>query len=419
MITSLFVLFLFMIGVPVLMSQDVVPSEAGVDVSNAVPDGSNGLTDVVEGEPSVQEVLPEIMIPPPEQLVVIDVPNDSGGAISMTWSYPKAAPKPDKFVIERKEKGSTEFEQLGRVSPLTNDYTDNNCTDGTEYIYRVGTQLGDQVVFSGPSQPVSSTDHWFNWARFNVFIGSIVICSLILLFIQMARSGRELYIRRIAGLSAVEEAIGRATEMGKPILFVPGIGYIEDVATIAALNLLGEITKRIVNYNVRLICPNFDPIVFTVAREIVKETYTAEGRPDYYNPNSVFFVVNNQFAYAAAVDGIMLREKPATNFFMGYFSAESLILAETGAMTGAIQIAGTDCISQLPFFITACDYTLIGEELYASSAYLSKNALLLGTLKGQDYSKLVIIVAIIAFSILNLIWPDLGIMKFFKTGGSV
>ena len=79
------------------------------------------------------------------------------------------------------------------------------------------------------------------------------------------------------------------------------------------------------------------------------------------------------------------------------------ILAETGASTGAIQIAGTDSVFQLPFFITACDYTLIGEELYAASAYLSREPLLLGSLKGQDYGKLVIIaVAVIGSALLLL-----------------
>jgi hypothetical protein len=87
----------------------------------------------------------------------------------------------------------------------------------------------------------------------------------------------------------------------------------------------------------------------------------------------------------------MLREKPAANFYMGYFYAEALILAETGSSSGAIQIAGTDADTQLPFFITACDYTLMGEELYAASAYLSRNPLLLAQLRGQDIGKAVII----------------------------
>ncbi|UCG92590.1 MAG: hypothetical protein JSV97_02455, partial [candidate division WOR-3 bacterium] len=95
--------------------------------------------------------------------------------------------------------------------------------------------------------------------------------------------------------------------------------------------------------------------------------------------------------------------KPATNLFLGYFWAESLILAETGASTGAIQIAGTDSVFQLPFFITACDYTLIGEELYAASAYLSKEPLLLGSLKGQDWGKMIILGMLIVASALILI----------------
>jgi hypothetical protein len=70
-------------------------------------------------------------------------------------------------------------------------------------------------------------------------------------------------------------------------------------------------------------------------------------------------------------------------------------LAETGATTGAIQIAGTDAFTQLPFFVTTCDYTLMGEELYAASAYLSREPKLLGSLKGQDVGKAILIVVIV------------------------
>ena len=85
----------------------------------------------------------------------------------------------------------------------------------------------------------------------------------------------------------------------------------------------------------------------------------------------------------------MVRQRPATILYMGMFYAESLVLAETGASIGAIQIAGTDAVTQLPFFITSCDYTLIGEELYAASAYLSREPILLGGLKGQDTVKFI------------------------------
>jgi hypothetical protein len=182
------------------------------------------------------------------------------------------------------------------------------------------------------------------------------------------------------------------------------------------MNILGEIAKKTAQYDTTLVVPNSDPVVYTIAREMVKEAHAKVGRPDTFKPDNVYYITSEQFAYAAAVDGIMVREKPATNFMLGWFAAESLILAETGATTGAIQIAGTDAVYQLPFFITACDYTLIGEELYAASAYLSREPLLLGSLVGQDYGKLVILIVLALSSVLYLLsavkgltWLDFAI----------
>jgi hypothetical protein len=134
--------------------------------------------------------------------------------------------------------------------------------------------------------------------------------------------------------------------------------------------------------------------VLAVCQEITKQAYLEAGKPDAYREDANFFITDDQFSYTAAVDGIMLRQKPAANFFMGYYYAESLLLTETGASTGAIQIAGTDADHQLPFFVTTCDYTLIGEELYAASAYLSREPVQVGTLRAQDLGKAVILGAI-------------------------
>jgi hypothetical protein len=116
------------------------------------------------------------------------------------------------------------------------------------------------------------------------------------------------------------------------------------------------------------------------------------GKPDQFKDEMVTYITYDQFAYTASVTGKMVRERPATNFFIGSFFAESLILAETGQSVGAIQIAGTAELAQLPFFVTTCDYTLIGEELYAASAYLSKEPLLLGTIKAQDTIKAILMI---------------------------
>jgi len=270
-------------------------------------------------------------------------------------------------------------------------------------------------LISATAEKVTAPVQIFNVSRLNVLAALIFYGLLLLYFIYRARKGKEMFVRRIAGLDAVEEAVGRATEMGKPILYVPGLATIDTVATIASMNILSQVAKKTAAYGTVLLVPNRDPVVYTVAREVVKEAYADAGRPDAFNQDHVYFITQDQFGYTSAVCGTMVRDKPATNFFLGQFWAESLVLAETGATTGAIQIAGTDSIFQLPFFIVACDYTLIGEELYAASAYLSREPLLLGSLKGQDWGKMIILGILVLTSIIALLGFD-KVVSLFSIG---
>ncbi len=251
------------------------------------------------------------------------------------------------------------------------------------------------------------TNHFFpqpNWFKANMvpaLIAALTFGLLVFIMVGKAKKGHDLFIRPIAGIEEIDNAIGRATEMGKPILFVPGLSGISDVATLAGLSILGRVAKKAAEYDTKILVPVRAPIVLPIAQEVVKEAHYEAGRPDTYDRNSVFFITTAQFAFVAGVNGIMIREKTATNFYMGMFWAEALIMAETGSTTGAIQIAGTDAITQIPFFITTCDYTLIGEELYAASAYLAKEPLMLGTLKAQDYLKLLIMLFILGGTVLS------------------
>ncbi len=248
------------------------------------------------------------------------------------------------------------------------------------------------------------------------FIGSLVLGISIgamgflvgLAVIKAKGKETKLYVRPLAGISAVDEAIGRATEMGKPILYVLGLGTASDIATICSFTILGRVAKRVADHQSTLMVPCYDPIVMTVAQEVVRNAYTESGRPDAYSDDQVFFVTQSQFAYVAAVNGMMLRELPASNFYLGIFYAESLLLAETGSLAGSIQIAGTDQVAQLPFFIVACDYTLIGEELYAASAYLSGEPTLLGSLKAEDWGKAIFII----LTIIGVIAATAGWQQF-------
>jgi hypothetical protein len=195
---------------------------------------------------------------------------------------------------------------------------------GTMYLKFTAAKEG--VTVEAPQVfEVDAVENWFSAGKLNALIFAVLFAATVLFFIARARRDPNLFIRRIAGLNAVDEAIGRATEMGKPILYLNGMDPLASLSTLAALNILGRVARRVANYESSLTVPCRDPIVLTVAQEIVKSGYADAGRPDAYNPDNIFFLTDDQFSYSAAVCGLMLREKPAANFLMGYYYAESLL----------------------------------------------------------------------------------------------
>jgi hypothetical protein len=370
---------------------------------------------------AAMKALPDTTLPAPvTEVTARDNPNDAGGTIRLDWQL-SADDRPGGsvvgYVIYRALGADGEFTQLGDVPQGARTLEEGNAVTGTPYYYKVVpvtaamSQNGvpaDLVRSTMAVGPVESKAQWFDLRRINVAVGVVLLWFFILFMIYRAKSGKELFIRKLAGMEAVDEAVGRATEMGRKVLYVPGINDMDDVQTIAAMTILGHVAQLAAQYETWIEVPVCRSIVMVTAREVVKEAYTRAGRPDSFNENQVHYLTDDQFGYAAGIDGMVVREKPAAIFLLGSFFAESLILAETGNASGAIQIAGTAQPSQLPFFVAACDYTLIGEELFAASAYLSREPRLLGSLKGQDMGKAVILVAIVV----GIVLETFGIWQF-------
>ena len=282
------------------------------------------------------------------------------------------------------------WQSLGIIPATETSYQATGLEKDRQYVFAVRAIGSDKSLstMTPPSGPVVPEAAWFNLSKLPLLIALSLISFAVLLFVVLARGGMPMNIRTIAGLKAVDEAVGRATEMGRSILYINGIQDMDDLQTVAGVTVLGRVSKTAAEYDAKIEVPTSRSLVMTAARETVQSSYFSAGRPDAYNPDLIYYVTDEQFGFVAYVSGMMTREKPAACFYMGSFFAESLILAETGNSVGAIQIAGTANPSQLPFFVAACDYTLIGEEFFAASAYLSGQPDQLGSLKGQDIGKM-------------------------------
>jgi hypothetical protein len=346
-------------------------------------------------------ILLGLLAQPPVNVIAYDTPNDEVSSITLKWERSPAdsdnAVLFRGYEIYRSGSATGEFKSVGFVPAGTTRFDDGNSEiqDGKEYFYIVRSVTDSGYEESAAVGPVASSAQWFNSQRVNVLAIALLVSLLVIYYIRRAHAGDRLFVRKIAGLDAIEDAVGRSTEMGRPILYSFGLSYLNEVWTLASLSILYRVAQKCGEYSTRLLVPHYDPLVMSAAQETVKQAYTETGRPDLYDERDSPFLTADQFGYAAGVDGIIMREKPGAVFWQGYFYAESLILAETGHSVGAIQIAGTTSVEQIPFFVAACDYTLIGEEMYAASCYLRPEPQMLGSLKGEDLTKAMIIVFLV------------------------
>jgi hypothetical protein len=368
--------------------------------TSSLPDTLSGITG-----------FPAAGIVPPAILSLEDTPNDAGTSIDITWELsPSENIAPGSVVeyrIMRADNANGEYERVGAVPAGTATHRDEGTEPGKSYWYKVVAAGKASESMSDPGGPISSRMQWFDRTRWSVLVLTALICLLVVVFIEFAKRRKgKTFLRRLPVFDAIDEAIGRATEMGKDVLYIMGGLDVDDPQTVASMNILARVAERTASYGSRMNIPCIWPMAMSMARETVKESYLRVGRPDEYNEDDIYYLTTDQFGYVAGVDGIMMRDRPAANFYLGAFYAESLVFAETGYATGAIQIAGTAEVDQLPFFVVACDYTLIGEELYAAGASLSGDPVQLGSIRGQDIAKAIFFVLIVAGVVLKLLGLD-------------
>ncbi len=233
--------------------------------------------------------------------------------------------------------------------------------------------------------------------RLDSLILLLVSLALFYYFTLQVKGGKKFKVRTFPAVTAVPEAVGRAAEMGKPIYFTTGYGMttlnnqLNGPQTLSGVSILSYVTRLCARSGVRI--NYFTPIAdsLPLVTETMRTAYLAEGKAEEFDPTAQINFQEEQDSYLTTSLGWIQRNRPASCFLLGGFYYESVVLGEAGNTIGAMQISGTANSAQLPFLVATCDYTLIMEELYAASAEISENEEMLGTLRGEDLIKFVVL----------------------------
>jgi len=240
----------------------------------------------------------------------------------------------------------------------------------------------------------------------------IVICSLFYIFMYQGAKGKKISVRRLPAMDAIQEAIGRCAEMGRPLFYTTGVGGLklsnasQGPQTLASISIMESAAKLCARKGVRI--DVFTPIAdaLPLIEETLRTSYLVEGSSEEFNRDMIHFVPEYD-PYVAGCLGYLQRERPASCILMGGFSSESVILGEAGNTVGALQIGGTANTGQIPFLVATCDYVLISEELYAASALINNDPNIIGCLKGEDFVKMLLVGLVFVGYILALVGNDL------------
>jgi hypothetical protein len=220
------------------------------------------------------------------------------------------------------------------------------------------------------------------------------------------RAGKAGRLRPLPGLEELPGSVGRSAETGQPLHVSVGVAGIAGSATAetwAGLAILNELAIKAAACDIPLVVTVADPTVLPVAQDILRRAYLRCGKPEGYEPTQVRFVAPLPLAYAVGVTDVLERQALTANIMVGSFADEYLLMGETGARRGLHQIAGAADPRALPFVYATADEALIGEEIFAGSAYLGRGPIQVASLLVEDWGRWAILVVILGLALFRIL----------------
>ncbi len=237
---------------------------------------------------------------------------------------------------------------------------------------------------------------------------------LFLYFVYRAQLNPALPLRPIAAYEALKQLLARAAETGQPVhisIGTAGAGQASTADTTAGLYALEFLADRAAVSSIPPVVTVSDPTALPLAQDQLRRAYQRQGYPEEYDPRQVRLIAppvnSSAVAYAAGVMDILAHERVMANVMVGTFGDEFLLMSETGAQKGLLQMGGTSNPQVLPFVYTSISRPLLGEEIYAAAAYLSARRTHIGSLFAQDTARGIIVI-IVVLSVLILTFAELG-----------
>ena len=232
----------------------------------------------------------------------------------------------------------------------------------------------------------------------------LVFLALIILFIVYERSQKVNPLRPIRAFDRLRREIGLAVEAGKRLhvsLGRGGLNGLEGGSALIGLSTLDRIARTASISDKPPVTTSGDGTLTLLSQNTARGVFASIGLENQYEPSSGRLVGVTPFSYAAGTLPVIYDEQVAANILAGHFGSEVALITDAAERSGGMTLGGSDNLSAQAVLYAASDEPLIGEELYATGAYLKAGPAHNASVRAQDVFRWVLIAIILAGAVLK------------------
>lgn len=237
----------------------------------------------------------------------------------------------------------------------------------------------------------------------------LIFFGLILFFTVAKREHPEEKLRSITAFRRLRRAIGLAVESGSGLHISIGRGNLtgaESSVAFVGLSALESLIRSASTGDNPPLATTGDSALAILARDTLSSTYHDIGISEQYQATSGQLAGMTPFSYAAGTLVPIQDEKITTHILIGHFGNEVALITDATERSGDLTLTGTDNLPAQAILYATAQEPLIGEEVYASGAYLRAGQMHFASLRAQDILRWVLIVIILAGVVLKILGID-------------
>ncbi len=236
-------------------------------------------------------------------------------------------------------------------------------------------------------------------------LGLVGFAAILLLFLSMSKRKSPPKFRAIPALTRLYRAIGLSVEDGTRLLI--GLGEQSLLsqnggAPLAGLSVLRSLAERTSLSDRPPIAAAGESSLALLAQDTLEAGYQGAGAAEFYEPTAGRLTGMTPFSAAAGMLPILRDENVSASLLIGHFGVEAALLAEAADRENAFLLGSSDDLSAQAALYACAPETLIGEELFSTSAYLNAHPAHMASLTVQDVLRWILIMALLAGAGLKL-----------------